>query len=444
MRPVMQIGSCRALLAVLTIAAVTALTGASRAAGPAVGADLPKEVGAKPAQGAVVHIGKFEDWFKYGAGIDKAWQISAVPGNPLQVLIHRRNVQAGEPVRRVFVLYPRDSSAYDIAITAILRVFEEKDVNAEMTVVNYETDDQKGAEALRLAQTDHSALIFAMGSESTAWLLANYRGGTIPVVTVCSKDPVQLNQMRNYDSGSGTNFAFTSLNMPVEAQMAYVLQLKKNLQNITILVDATNTSAVETQARPIADYAKAHDIQVFLGEVHNPENSREELTHIVGDAVKAMRKNDPELNNSLFWVTGSTSVFREIATINKYADRVPVVSVVPEVVKEGRDTAVLAIGISFDSNAHLAAIYGADILAGRSKPGELKVGVVSPPDIAISFLKVRELGMVVPFSFFESASFVYDYDGHPVRAVASQDAMSAAAPPPAKGASDSDQAIKPY
>jgi putative ABC transport system substrate-binding protein len=250
--------------------------------------------------------------------------------------------------------------------------------------------------------------------------------------------------MRNYDSGSGTNFAFTSLNMPVEAQMAYVLQLKKNLQNITILVDATNTSAVETQARPIADYAKAHDIQVFLGEVHNPENSREELTHIVGDAVKAMRKNDPELNNSLFWVTGSTSVFREIATINKYADRVPVVSVVPEVVKEGRDTAVLAIGISFDSNAHLAAIYGADILAGRSRPGELKVGVVSPPDIAISFLKVRELGMVVPFSFFESASFVYDYDGHPVRAVASQDAMSGAAPPPAKGASDSDQAIKPY
>ena len=46
--------------------------------------------------------------------------------------------------------------------------------------------------------------------------------------------------------------------------------------------------------------------------------------------------------------------------------------------------------------------------------------MVSPPDIAISFLKAREIGLRVPFSFFESASFVYDYDGHPVRTIASK------------------------
>jgi len=80
----------------------------------------------------------------------------------------------------------------------------------------------------------------------------------------------------------------------------------------------------------------------------------------------------------------------------------------------------MAIGISFESNAHLAAIYGVDILQGRVKAGDLKVGVVSPPDIAISFLKAREIGLRVPFSFFESASFVYDYDGHPVRTIASK------------------------
>jgi putative tryptophan/tyrosine transport system substrate-binding protein len=45
---------------------------------------------------------------------------------------------------------------------------------------------------------------------------------------------------------------------------------------------------------------------------------------------------------------------------------------------------------------------------------------VSPPDIAVSFLKAREIGLRVPFSFFESASFVYDYDGRPVRTIASK------------------------
>jgi putative ABC transport system substrate-binding protein len=93
---------------------------------------------------------------------------------------------------------------------------------------------------------------------------------------------------------------------------------------------------------------------------------------------------------------------------------------VPEVVREGADTAVMAIGISFESNAHLAAIYGADILAGRAKARDLKVGVVSPPDISISFLKAREIGMRVPFTFFEGASFVYDYEGRAVRTIASK------------------------
>jgi len=432
----MQVGAFRALVAVMTVAVVIAFTGAARAAGLPPPTDLPKQVGANPAQADVAVIRKYNDWFKYSASIEKAWQVSAVPENPLQVSIHRRTAQSGEPVRRVFVLYPRQSSAYDIAITAILRVFEEKDVNAEMTVVNFEVDDKRGSEALRLAEANRSGLIFAMGSESAAWLFAHYHGGTIPVVTVCSKDPVELKQMPDYESGSGTNFAFTSLNMPVMAQMAYVRQLKPKLQNLTILVDATNTSAVETQAKPIADYAKKNDIEVIMGAVQNPGNVREELSHIVDGAVRTMRKNDPELNNSLFWLTGSTSVFQQIATINKYSDRVPVVSVVPEVVKEGPDTAVLAIGISFDSNAHLAAIYGANILAGRAKVGELKVGLVSPPDISISFLKAREIAMLVPFSFFEAASFVYDYDGRAVRAVASQDVASdtpaANGPPGAK------------
>jgi putative ABC transport system substrate-binding protein len=48
------------------------------------------------------------------------------------------------------------------------------------------------------------------------------------------------------------------------------------------------------------------------------------------------------------------------------------------------------------------------------------VGLVSPPDIAISFLKAREIGLRLPFSFFERASFIYDYDGKAVRTLTSK------------------------
>ncbi|MFQ5775320.1 MAG: ABC transporter substrate-binding protein [Kiloniellaceae bacterium] len=354
-------------------------------------------------------------WFKYGEGVTETWQISEVEGDPLRVSIRSKDVPAHRRLRRILVVYPRPSSAYDTAITKILHVFTDKDVKAEITVINFKKADALGKAALRLAEAGEYELIFSMGSESTAWLYKNYRGGSIPVVSVCSKDPVQLGQMQGYDVGSGTNFAFTSLNMPVEAQMAYVLELKPNLKNIAVLVDSKNVSAVQTQANPVADYARRRGIRVLNIAVRNPKKAREELARLVPKAVATMRKNDPDLNNSVFWITGSTSVFNEIATINARSDRVPVLSVVPEVVKAGEDSAVLSVGISFQSNAHLAAIYAAEVLSGRVEAGDLKVGVVSPPDIAINFRKAREIGLRIPFSFFESATFVYDYDGQTVR-----------------------------
>ena len=297
----------------------------------------------------------------------------------------------------------------------ILNVFEEKEINVEFLLYNFEKDHGSGKRALRIAEERGYRLIYSMGSETTAWLWSNYRGGAVPIVSVCSKDPVVLGQAPSYEVGTDSNFAFTSLNMPIEVQMAYVKELKPDLKNLGILVNSKNVSAVETQAKPMKRYAERLGIRVQELAVESPEAAAEELEGLVSKAVAVMRKNDPTLSNSAFWITGSTVVFREIATINGNADRVPVLSVVPDVVMPGPDSAVLSIGVSFESNAHLAAIYGADVLQERVKVGDLPVGIVSPPDIAINFLKAREIGLEVPFSFFESASFVYDYEGRIVR-----------------------------
>jgi len=97
------------------------------------------------------------------------------------------------------------------------------------------------------------------------------------------------------------------------------------------------------------------------------------------------------------------------------AERAPVLAVVPEVVRAGAASAALSIGVGFESNAQLAAVYGAEILSGRSKPGEMPVGLVSPPDIALNFQRLRAIGLQPPFSFFETASFVYGADGQAMR-----------------------------
>jgi putative ABC transport system substrate-binding protein len=355
------------------------------------------------------------NWFRFSPSVLSTWKIEADASDVNIVRAKPIRLGLATPSRKVLVAYPRASSAYDTSITKIFNVFEDKLLDAEVTIVNFKLDDAKGKELLKTAEGEGYDLILSMGSEATAWLWNNYKNGKLPVVSVCSKDPVVLGQSPGYDLGSGTNFAFTSLNMPMDVQMAYVNDLKPKLRNLAILVDSKNLSAVETQAKPVIEYAKKRGIRVMELAVNDPANAQAELTKLVSAAAAQMQRNDPDLKNSLFWLTGSTSVFKEIDTINRHAGRIPVVAVVPEIVREGDNTASVSIGISFESNAHLAAIYSVDILNGRAKAGQLRVGVVSPPDIALSFRKIRDIGMTVPLSMFEAAGTIYDYEGKAVR-----------------------------
>lgn len=363
---------------------------------------------AAPARAAI-------NWFALDERALQHWTLSQPDSADDRRLLIQRKVAVAGPLRRVMVIYPRKSSAYDAAMSAMLMDFADRMLGVEFLAVNFGTDPQRGAALLQEARRDGYALIFAMGSETVDWLHLDHRSIEIPVVTVCAKDPVQLGQMPDYERGSGNSFAFTSLNLLLEVQVEYLRELKPQLKNVAILVDARNASAVETQARPIAEALRRQGVTVLDVAVSDPARARAQLTELLPQAIAQMRETDPDLTQSVFWITGSTSVFAEIATINAYSEKVPVLSVVPEVVRAGRDSAVLSIGVSFESNARLAAVYGADILSGRRRPGEMKVGVVSPPDIAVNFLRAREIGLKIPFSFFEAASFVYDAAGRPAR-----------------------------
>jgi putative ABC transport system substrate-binding protein len=359
-------------------------------------------------------LNRVSGWFKISDAVFDHWTVLVPDSDNQRVVMQRKNPVAG-PARRVLVVYPRKSSAYDVAMTQILTDFAAKPFNVTFTALHYANDVARGDAVAAEIERERYDLVYAMGSESIAFLHARHPAIAVPVVSVCAKDPVQLGQMKDYERGSGSNFAFTSLNLLVEVQLAYLKELRPNLKNLAVLVDAKNVSAVETQSRPIIAGARAQGIEAFEIAVRDPVNAAAELTQLLPPAIDKMRLSDPTLHNSLIWITGSTSVFAEIAAINRHADRAPVLSVVPEVVREGSDSAVLSIGVSFESNAQLAAKYGADILSGKSKPGDMKVGIVSPPDIAVNFKRAADIGLKIPFRFLEAATFVYDRNGKPVR-----------------------------
>ena len=355
----------------------------------------------------------FPSWVSIPAQKLGRWKLSR-DDDPLRCCLV--NASAEDRQRfTIVVLFPRRSSAYDIALATIIDYFDRRGFVVEFDLINFEQKDVRGAFALQEAARKQARLIFAMGSEATDWLWRNARDTRIPVVTVCSKDPVLLQQMASYEVGSGVNFAFTSLNLSIAVQIAYLRELSPQLRNIAVLVDRHNISAMETQALPFIDMANKLGLNAFLVAIERPDRAAAELASMLPTTVRQMRSSEPALTRNLFWITGSTSIFSEIATINSHADRIPVLSAVPDVVRPGADSAVMSIGVSFESNARLAAVYATNILEGRTTAGVLKVGVLSPPDIAINFLRARQIGLKIPFRFFELAEDVYGPTGASVR-----------------------------
>ena len=353
------------------------------------------------------------DWFTLEDSAAESWELEPLDRDT------RIGIKAKTPLEgttyKVMALFPKKSSAYDIAMAQILNEIREKNISAQFMLVFFGGDLQAGKQALADAESAKMDIILSMGSQSTSFVNQHYRGGSIPVVTVCSKDPVLMGLVENYESGGKSNIAFTSLDVPTRNQLAYLRQLNKDLSQIAILYARNNVSAVETQVQPLIAACEKEGIRILEVVVENQENARAELAEKMPLITAQIIEQDPQQEQSIFWITGSTSVFREIETINAFSQRIPVLSAVPNVVKPGDNSAVLSIGVSFENNAQLAALYTIRILTRQVEAGDLPVGLVSPPDIAINFKKARAIGLKIPFSFFESAGFIYDHHGELVR-----------------------------
>ncbi len=356
-------------------------------------------------------------WLELEKQVLQNWQANILPARPEVMKIFPQWQRTSElPPKKILGLIPKPSDSYSLASSKLLQVLYDEGIYAEITLIHFNKDNALGKAAVQLAERENMDLIFSMGSESAAFLHEFYNGGNIPVVTCTNKDPVLLHQVADYENGSGTNIAYTSLNVPIDVQVNYLMDLIPGLKNLGILYDRNHAQVVATEVIPTQEQLRQMNIKVINVEVTSKETAVEELRKQILEAIITMRQTDADLKHSVFWVTSSTLVFSNMATVATTAGKVPVLGSIPNIVTDNADSAVMAIGIDRRNNAHLASLYAVKILKGQAQAGKLKVGVITPPDIAINFQIARKIGLKIPFQLFESASFIYDYTGKPVRA----------------------------
>jgi putative ABC transport system substrate-binding protein len=342
------------------------------------------------------------------------WSLTPLSGQVQgYVLAPRQQPGPGGP-KQVLLLFGVQSSLFNTTLSVLCDSFLANRMPVVFTML-YFTSTRAGLADVHFADRRHMDLIFSIGSATTAFMHTYYQQGALPVVTIMSKDPVMLKQISSYTVGSHTNIAYTSVNVPIQVQMAYLRTLEPDLRTIGVLYGLDDPSARSTQVLPLKRLAAPLHIRVVDITVRGVGTARADLQVQMPRAMAMMRQVDPSLRHSVLWVTASTSVLNQIHTVTLFAGRIPILSAFPDLVNGQQDSAVLSIGVSFQTASALATRYGIEILRDEAQAGKLPVGTVSPPDIAIDFQKARQDRLQIPFSFFESASVVYNYTGALVR-----------------------------
>lgn len=352
--------------------------------------------------------------------LDSSFVDKLIMNNPNWVVkAHKGLLEMGFEIhdqekKDILILLSKTSSAYSISINTMLSELCTQNINCHITIRQILKSNSQN-EFLQSITHKKPDLIFSMGSAATEFLHTKYNGeGKIPVVSVCSKDPHLMGLLKE-DSMPTYNIAYTSLDVPVTLQMKYMKSIVEELKFIVILYAKSNSSAIKTQVNPLITICDSLHIKYSEVIVTKTESDdiKKELTHKTDSLAILINSDITYKDRSLFWITGCTKVFENIDVINQSARTIPVLSAMPSVVKEGENSAALSIGVSFENNALKAVDYGVKILKGINKPSDFEVGKVTPPDIAINFMRIKHCGdwLKIPFNLFENATFVYDYNG---------------------------------
>ena len=386
--------------------------------GPAAASSAPRVPLSRIAAGApLVAAGSDElvdlAWVKLNARTLDRWTLARA-ADGLRLSLTPKNALAGE-AKRILILFTKPLNTFDATLTKILDVLADKQVPVTITLLNYEQDTVRLRAAIRAAESDRVDLLAPMGSETTEDVRAMYEGGALPVLSLFTKDPVLQGWVPNYDQGSGSNLAYCSVAVPIEVQLAYLRELKPDVQNVAVLYSTSSRSTIEAQVEPLRRLAEPNGLTMFDIAVTDDRRPETEFEAGMPAALAKMAARDPSLQRSVFWATGTTAVINSIGTISRLAGSTPVVAVYPDLVQEGEASAVVSVGIAYENVGYLDSVYLLDLLYNGKRAGDLKVGVISPPDLAISFRKARDIGLKIPFGFFENAGYVYDPHGRTVR-----------------------------
>lgn len=363
----------------------------------------------------------YADWFEPELAPEAmvGWKAETLELGWSQARVYRHQPDAGVKAnpKTIVAILPKDSISYPKAFSRLLMYIGPRFGGSSIVLCNFNKDEANFPKILQMARERKADLFFTIGSESATAAANHYIGCGIPVVTCNNKDPQLMGLLKDPEKGSGNNIAFTTVNMTADSMLVWILKFRPNLKRVAIIYDKKHKEVNAAEVTPLRELFVKKGIEVLEVGTRGPKTAMEDLPVLMPQALEQMKAKDPKLADSIFLVTSCNSIWEQpgMQLVAKLAGDCPVLSTVTDAVTGGDDGALIGIGLDRGTAAHLAAVYAGRILSGKQQPQTMPLGRVSPPDIAISFNKARQIGVSIPFEFFENASFVYGYEGKRVQ-----------------------------
>jgi len=285
----------------------------------------------------------------------------------------------------IFAVKSSDIEPYNLALKGAQEVFKAKELGAIVKVYDIKGDASIWKEVLKDIKEERPKVIMTFGTVASELVMKDVKDTPIVFSTVLNPEESGI---VNSLTSPGGNVTGASLDIPVEAQFSYILNMVPAVKKVGVLYNPKETGLIVERAR-----ATASRMQIQL--IAEPVNSEADLPLAID---RLFRQVD------VLWSVADATVFSLPAIqkiiVETIRYKIPFMGISPSFVKAGALFSVKWDDMDIGKQAGEAVVK---IISGRENISDIPVAFPREVSISINTRTARTIGLTIPDKILKRA-----------------------------------------
>jgi len=278
----------------------------------------------------------------------------------------------------IFAVKSSDIEPYNLALKGAQEVFKSKELGAIVKVYDIKGDASIWKEVLKDIKEERPKVIMTFGTVATELVMMDVKDTPIVFSTVLNPEESGI---VNSLTSPGGNVTGASLDIPVEAQFSYILNMVPAVKKVGVLYNPKETGLIVERAR-----ATASRMQIQL--IAEPVNSETDLPKAIDTLFRQV---------DVLWSVADATVFSLPAIqkiiVETIRYKIPFMGISPSFVKAGALFSVKWDDIDIGRQAGEAVVK---IISWRENISDIPVASPREVSISINARTARTIGLTIP------------------------------------------------